>query len=133
MASPTPLRTSPVGRMVLVVAASSLFACAVGSGAGDPSRVDVLVLDRIDSAAPARHPEVCAAGPGPAFVAFTNAITTDRFPFHLTVLPADPTQPLAAAGPGRCTVTPGRASSTRQSVPPRTRRKLRTWERDAAV
>lgn len=61
------------------------------------------------------------------------ACAPSRFPLALTTLPASPELPAACLNTGRCMVTPGRIASARQSVPSRTRRKVRVWERDVAA
>lgn len=57
----------------------------------------------------------------------------ELFPRCLTTLPIIAGLPVACEGPARSVVAPGRAACERQTVPARSRRKLRTWERDAAA
>ncbi len=130
MANVFPLR-STFSRALIVLSASALFACTVGSGTGDPP--DVVIVAEDIFARPTPLPSFDVADFRRDMLAFADLTLFERFPLALTVLPFDPSQPLGAVGPGRCTVTPGRASCARQTVPARSRRKLRTWERDAAV
>ncbi len=127
MASPTPFRRSVA---VVVISALSLFACTGGTTATTSPEVIVL-YDDYSYAAPPR-PEPSYADFARHLQAFKEACYTPRFPPSLVAVPLEHPEFLADVGPGRCSMKPGHASCDRQSVPSRSRRKLRTWERDVA-
>lgn len=124
MASPPYFRSTVA---IVVISVSSLFACTGGTGA------EVAVLyDNYSYAAPPR-PDPGYADFARSLDAFKEACDAPaRFPLSLVAVPVDHPELLACVGPGRCNVTPGRTACDRQSVPSRSRRKLRTWERDVA-
>lgn len=64
---------------------------------------------------------------------FEGRVRFCTFPIELVAEPVGRAELAAGVGPGRCSVTPGRASCSRQTVPSRTRRKLRVWERTDTV
>lgn len=117
---------------VVLISATAVFGCVGGTG-DPPDDVIVLRMDDVDVR------ERCAPAIDLAdfqrdLSAFCKAARlTPRFPLSLVAEPANPAQPLAAMGPGRCSVIPGRVACDRQAVPSRTRRKVRVWERDASV
>ena len=140
MASPYPSSPRRLA-VVLLFAATTLFSAS--SLATGTSHVTVITIRSDDWPAPPRPafddlPSLRAIADFKAFASerrFALAVPPGFPPARLALCAVD--QALAARGciegAGPVVVAPGRAACERQSVPSRSRRKLRTWERDAQV
>lgn len=111
---------------VIVISISSLFACATSASVIDVQH------ETSATTLPPDFPRI----ESPRYDSFEKALLAPpRFPLELVAEPVKAGEPMAMLGapscPGRALVTPGRSSAVRQSVPPRSRRNVRVWERDA--
>ena len=100
--------------------------CVFGEGTAyyrsDPAPPAYPFADPLFIGIPRATPGALAMPPGPPPVAL-----------GLCVAAAPGKQASCALGVSRTLVTPARVACERQSVPARTRRKVRVWERDASV